>query len=218
MGIFSEEPFLATVTPAERDLLRRVGTARAYKPDDVIMRQGDRGGFVVVILSGWTSVSATTDGGRSVIFGLCGPMDLVGELAAFDGKPRSATVTALTEVTARWQPGEEFRALLARNLGIHHAVLRGMAARLRATDEQHEAVATLPVLQRLARLLLDLDGSHPRAQGMPLLTQQEMASAIGATRESVAKVLANLRARKVVRTQGRITVLDRDALRAIAAL
>jgi CRP-like cAMP-binding protein len=75
MGIFSEEPFLAAVTPPERDLLRRTGVAQVYQPDEVIVRQGDHGDLVVVIESGWAAVSATTDGGRRVIFGLCGPMD-----------------------------------------------------------------------------------------------------------------------------------------------
>jgi CRP/FNR family transcriptional regulator, cyclic AMP receptor protein len=219
MGIFSEEPLLAALDTVEREALLRAGTSRIYQQGQRIMRQGDRENFVVAITAGWTVVGADSDNGRSVIFGLCGPMDLIGELAAFDGGPRSATVTALTEVRARWLRSDELRTYLSENPRSYDAVLRGMALRLRAADDQNQELATLPVLRRLARLLLDLDGSHPRAVPAHRLTQQELAAAIGATRESVAKALADLRARNILRTGDRqITVLDRQALTAIASL
>lgn len=220
VGIFSAVPFLETLDPADRNALLAVGTRRAYRHGEVIMRQGNRDAFVVVLLAGWTSVGATAENGRSVIFTLYGPLDLIGEQAALDGGVRSATVAALTDVTAVRIEGPAFRAFLDAHARVGGAIVRMISWRLRSASAQREALATLPVLQRLARLILDLEEAAPSSgPARPALAQHELAAAIGTTRESVAKALADLRSRKVLRTDGRhITVLDRSALSAIAAL
>lgn len=159
------------------------------------------------------------ENGRSVIFGLCGPLDVIGEFAAIDGAPRSASVTALTVVHARSVSARDFGAFLRQRPHAAQAVTRCLVSRLRAADDQNQNLATLPVLRRLARLLLDLASSAPRARAAARLTQQEMAEAIGASREAVAKALADLRARDVVGSvDRRLVLLDAEALRAIAEL
>lgn len=219
MAIFSGDPLLAALSGPDRDALLGLGTARAYPADSHLMRQGDPEKFIVAIVSGWTVVRADSANGRSVIFGLCGPMDVVGEMSAFDGGPRSASVVALVDVQARVVTEDRFRGYLRARPHVYEAVTRSMSSRLRAADEQTQDLATLPVLRRLARLLLDLDGTRPLAVAAGRLTQQELAAAIGATRESVAKALADLRARNVLQVvERRIVVLDRPALQAIAKL
>ncbi len=219
MAIFSGEPLLAALDERDRDTLLRLGADRAYQAGDRILTQGDPDTFVVVIVSGWTVVRGDADNGRSVIFGLCGPMDVIGELAAFDGAPRSATVTALVAVRARLLSDHEFHAYLKDRPRAYAAVARTLVSRLRAADDQSQDLATLPVVRRLARLLLDLDGTGSRVEAAARLTQQELAAAIGASREAVAKALADLRARGVVRTADRrVAVTDRLALQAIAQL
>ena len=219
VGLFSQEPLLAALGATDRNTLLGMGSRRTYQAGDRIMTQGATEDFVLALSSGWTTVSADSDNGRSVIFGLCGPHDLVGELAIFDGGPRSANVTALTNVSAQLLTRSQFQSFLRKHPHAYEAVLRGMAIRLRAADIHSQDLATLPVLRRLARLLLDVDGKDPRAAAAARLTQNELAAAIGATRESVAKALADLRSRDVLRTlDRRIVVIDRPALAAIAAL
>ena len=219
MGLFSQEPLLAALDLADRNTLLEMGTPRAYRAGERIMAQGALEDFVLALSSGWATVSADAVNGRSVIFGLCGPYDLVGELAVFDGRPRSANVSALTPVAARMFTRNQFRSFLRKHPHAYEVVLRGMAIRLRAADAHSQDLATLPVLRRLARLLLDVDGKDPRAAAAARLTQNELAAAIGATRESVAKALADLRSRDVLRVlDRRIVVIDRPALAAIADL
>lgn len=219
MGLFSREPLLAALTPADRNALLAAGSPRAYRKGRRIMTQGAVEDFVLALSAGWTTVGADSDNGRSVIFGLCGPHDLVGELAVFDGGPRSANVTALTDVSGRLLTGGQFQTFLREHPRAYQVVLRGMALRLRAADMHSQDLATLPVLRRLARLLLDVAGQDPRSSAAARLTQNELAAAVGATRESVAKALADLRSRDVLRTSARrIVVIDRPALAAIAAL
>lgn len=219
MGVFTQEPLLSVLRPADRTAFLAAGKPRRYDPGQALMQQGALEDFVVAITAGWAAIRVEAVNGRSLIFGLCGPEDLVGELAALDGRPRSATVGALTPIEACVISGLAFRRFLQNFPQANTAVLQSMSLRLRASDDQRQDLATLPVLQRLARLLLNLDEARDRAEVAGRLTQHELATAIGATRESAAKALASLRVRNVLSTNDRqIRILDRAALTAIAEL
>lgn len=219
MGMFAQEPLLTSLRPGDRAALLAAGAGRSCEPGTVLMRQGDVEDFVVAITAGWAVVRSDAANGRSLILGLRGPGDLVGELAVFDGQPRSATVRALTRMEARALSGTEFRTFLRDHPQASVAVLRGMALRMRQTDEHSQDLATLPVLQRLARLLIDIDSAGPGGAPDLRLTQHDLATAIGATRESVAKALGDLRSRGVLNAgERRIRIADHAALAAIAEL
>lgn len=219
MAIFSDEPLLSALESEDLRTLLRLGYPHTFSADERILKQGYANTHVVVVISGWTVVRGEADNGRSVIFGLLGPKDLIGEIAALDGGPRTATVTALTSVEARVISAPDFRGYLERHPHAAAAVTRLLTARLRSADFLSQDMATLPVLRRLARLLLDLAGTDRPAEAVARLTQQEMAAAIGASREAVAKNLAALRERGIVRSvDRRVVVADVQALRAIADL
>ncbi|WP_194895403.1 Crp/Fnr family transcriptional regulator [Catenulispora pinisilvae] len=219
MGIFAQEPLLSAMRPGDRAALLAAGDGRRYQAGERLMQQGAAEDFVIAISSGWAVVQAAAANGRALILGLCGPKDIVGELAVLDGRPRSATVTSLTPLDGHLVSGVRFHGFLKDRPFAGVAILRGMALRLRAIDGHSRDLATLPVLQRLARLLISLDQTALRAVFAGQFSQQELATAIGATRESVAKSLAALRTREVlVTTERRIQILDRGALVAIADL
>lgn len=214
MGIFSDEPLMAALHPADRQAVRESATARTFAAGAFLLRQGDQDDFVIVIDSGWVVVRADSGSGRQVVLAIRGPGDIIGEFAAFDGSARSASVVAMTRVSALLLAGARFRRFLNDRPRAAAAVMRGLTLRLRATGGHLQDVATLPVLSRLARLLLDLDG--PATLRVP---QHQLAASIGASREAVAKALADLRGRGLVRTGGgQVHVLDRTALAVIADL
>jgi len=219
MGMFAQEPLLTSLRPSDRAALQASGIGRVYQPGVPLMRQGAVEDFVVAITVGWAVVRSDAANGRSLILGLRGPGDLVGELAVLDGQPRSATVSALTRMEVRVLPGADFRSFLRDHPQASVAVLRGMALRMRQTDEHSQDLATLPVLQRLAKLLIDIDRTGSDSALARRLTQYDLATAIGATRESVAKALSDLRSRGVLSTgQRQILIADKAALAAIAEL
>ncbi|MEY9894519.1 CRP/FNR family cyclic AMP-dependent transcriptional regulator [Catenulispora sp. MAP12-49] len=219
MGILAREPLLSALPPADRAALLAAGAHRHFGAADRLIQQGMADDFVIAISDGWASVRADAANGRAFLLALCGPGDVVGELSVLDGGPHNATVTALTALETHVVSGESFRRFLANHATAGVALLHGMALRLRAIDAHGQDLATLPVAQRLARLLITLDQDGPHHPPAIRLPQQELAAAIGATRESVAKCLAALRAQGVLVTAGRqITVVDRPALAAIAGV
>ena len=213
--------FASGLSEAEQRALFSAGRGCTYRRNARVFSEGDRTDFVVVILEGRAKVLVTTrDGGESVL-GVRGPGTLVGELAAFDGGPRVATAVALEPLTVRLLSAEEFRAFVARQPGAGVELIRMLIGRLREADRRRAEFGTYDTLPRVARLLGDLiaddDASEVRGPHHVRLTQDEIAGLIGASRESVARALATLRARGLVTTgRGTVTVHDPSELRAFA--
>jgi CRP/FNR family transcriptional regulator, cyclic AMP receptor protein len=214
--------FLDALTEAEADDLRGSGRIRDYGPNVTLFHQGDDAGPVLVLLDGRVKVVALTPGGREVIVAVRGPGDLLGEMSAFDGEPRSATVATLEPVQALLVPGSAFAAFLERRPRVALVILRMVAGRLRYADAQQADFATHDVVGRVAHRLVELCErfGEPGAERIEIelpLSQEELAAWTGASREAVSKALQLLRSLRIVETRRRrVAVLDLEALRARA--
>src|SRR5919206_410278 len=149
------EGFLADLEADERAELERLGSVRRYRRGDVLFHQGDDAGAVLVIMSGHVKAAMLNDG-REVILAFPGPGELLGELSAIDGEPRSGTVRAIDDVEALVVPGSAFRAFLERRPHIALVLLRSVVARLRTADRQRVDYAVNDVVVRVAGRLVEL--------------------------------------------------------------
>jgi CRP/FNR family transcriptional regulator, cyclic AMP receptor protein len=212
------EGFLSELAADERAELEQLGSLRRYRRGDVVFHQGDDAGAVLVLLSGHVKAAMLNDG-REVILAFPGPGELLGELSAVDGHPRSGTVRAVDDVEALVIPGSAFRAFLEHRPRIAFVLLRSVIARLRTADRQRVDYAVNDVVVRVAGRLVELCDRFGSDDGTCVeiglsITQDELASWAGASREAVAKAMALLRSLGWVQTERRrILVLDLPALR-----
>ena len=175
-----------------------------------------------VIERGWVIISSIAPGGREIVLGVRGPSDVIGDLSALDGAPRSATALAAGHVGATVAPGSTLTRALT-DPGTVMELLRILAARLRDADRKRLEFAALDTPGRVAWRLQELgerfgeDTSVGIEVELPL-SQEQLASWCGASREATVKALATLRTLGCI-TTGRRRVLIRhtDALRRHAA-
>lgn len=214
--------FLAGLAPTDRAALFVSGRSRRVARREFLYRQGDPGDHVLYVLTGWTKVVASSERGNEVLLALRGPGDVLGELAALDGRPRAAAVVSLTPLTTVVVSASHFVAGLQDRPTVALGLLRELAGRLRDADRKRLESVAQSTAERLAAFLLDLVDSHgvPGKGGttvdMPL-SQREIGGAVAASRETVAKLLRVLRERDIVRTsRNRIVVVRRDALEGLA--
>lgn len=211
---------LAYLTLDDIDHINNIGIRRSYDAGEVILRQGDPTDHVLVLLSGWARVSATTGSGHELLVAFRGPGDVLGDLAALHGWTRTASVKTLDAVLAIQLRREQFLGLLANRPGFALAMLKQMAERLRQADLVRADFATLDTTKRVAACLLRLLPAHAAAmaEGLQLripLSQQDVANQIGASPRSVARAFAVLRDRGIVTsTRGHLLIAKPDVLRA----
>lgn len=222
-GRAGETAFWSLLAPEEVATLRAVGVLRKVTRRQALLHQGQVPGRVVILRAGRVKVSATTASGREVILAFAGPGELVGELAALDQEPRSASVVALEDVEALCLSGEDFRALVAEHPYASLALLQSLTRRLRYADSKLIGFAASGVLERTATRLLELCERFGEEQGGTIqialpLTQEELAGWAGASIDSVTRALHTMRSMHWIETRRReIRVLDVDALRRISA-
>jgi CRP/FNR family transcriptional regulator, cyclic AMP receptor protein len=194
---------------------------RRYAPGDVIFYEGDPGQMLYLLAEGQVRIFVHgADGGETsvIVFGRSGEM--FGELAVVDGLPRSATAVAMHPTTLYLLSRDNFRKHMQQSPQFALNFLQELTLRVRYNTRQMDSLASLTVPQRLACKLIELAHNYGRAaaDGVMidmLLSQTDLASLIGATRESANKSLRDFRRQRWVSLcDGRIIIHDADALRA----
>jgi CRP/FNR family cyclic AMP-dependent transcriptional regulator len=201
-----------------RNALRDQMELRNYARGEVLFRQGDAATELFVVLDGRVAIATQSGSGREAVVAVLEKGGLFGELALFDDVPRSADGRALTDSIVAVLPYAPVRETLHDHPELLWVMVRLLAERLRATDEALADAVFLDVPARTAKRLLELAGSHDRFS-IPL-TQEELASMIGASRERVNKAIALFTRLGWIEIEGRgqYHILDRQALEDRASL
>ncbi len=135
--VFVAVPLLARLSARQRSRLARYATTRTYQTGDVIIREGDTGMTLYVILTGAARVARQNHAGQTVSLAEIGPAGFFGEMGLLDDAVRSATITASapTEcaLLGRWDFQRELRddpAIALALLPILTERIRDLEARL----------------------------------------------------------------------------------------
>ena len=181
-----------TLSDAELKAMGAHGVVRSYPKNAVIVSEGDTTNSLYVILEGRVKAYVSDSDGRQVVLSTQGPGEYFGELVLDEG-PRSASVMTLAPCRFLVVQKEEFRKFLLENPAFALSLIEKLIARVRALTESVKSLALMDVYGRVARLLLELaeesNGGFVIAQR---LTQQDIASRIGASREMVSRILKDL--------------------------
>jgi CRP/FNR family cyclic AMP-dependent transcriptional regulator len=124
----------------KRELRHIAGSCqeRKFPAGTVLMQQGDTGAGLFVITDGHVKVTQATDPDRAEEhLRTMGPGEVLGEMALLDDLPRSATVTAIDDVTALLLPIWEFRTILHSNPDIAVKLLATLSHRLRKAESHY---------------------------------------------------------------------------------
>ncbi len=213
-----EVPLLARLSEADVAALARLGHARAYPDRTVIFREGDAGDALHVVIEGRVRISVLSNEGQEVTLGFLEAGDCVGDLAVLDGGRRTATATTAATTRTFVVTSESFRAWLAERPGAATALLTTLALRLRRTDQVLADVSFLDLSHRLAKQLLQLSAATAAGPGpgSVRITQAELGTLLGVSRESVNKQLgAFQREGWVSLSRGVIILNDAQALRSL---
>ncbi|MCW2747832.1 MAG: Crp/Fnr family transcriptional regulator [Nocardioidaceae bacterium] len=185
---------------------------------DVLFNEGDDGDQLYVVLEGKVKLGRTSPDGRENLLAILGPGQMFGELSLFDPGPRSATATAVTDVSLKSLGHDALMPVLREHPDVARALLHQLASRLRRTNEVVGDLVFSDVPGRVAKALLDLadrfgrkadDGIHVNHD----LTQEELAQLVGASRETVNKALADFATRGWLRLEPRsVVILDLERL------
>jgi CRP/FNR family cyclic AMP-dependent transcriptional regulator len=183
--------------------------SRHLTADEVLFIAGDPGDGFYRVDEGLLKVSIESASGAERILAILGPGAIVGDLSIIDGKPRSATVTALRDCTLRFVSRTGFEVFAVKEPEIYKYLVKLLATRLRDTDAIVAAGSFLPLKGRVARALLDLAHAFGNNVGgarvviRQKVSQSDLAAMAGIARENVSRIMNDwIRAKTVTRLSG----------------
>jgi CRP/FNR family cyclic AMP-dependent transcriptional regulator len=180
--------------PVLRELAAR-GAIRHYPKGSLIIRENEPGEALYVLLAGKVKVYVSDAAGRQMTLRHYEPVSYVGELA-FDGRPRSASVSAQEPTVCAEVSWSKLQAAIRARPDVALRMLTDLIERVRSTTGNLKNLALMDVYGRIARLLRELEYVQENGEwwSRERLTQQEIAHRVGASRDMVSKILKDLRA------------------------
>lgn len=192
------------------------GHERSYRRHASIFQEGDPGDAFHVIVDGSVKVYVTSTHGEEMVLTTMRPPDTLGEVSLFDEGLRSASAEALEPVRLLTFARSTVLGLAARDPRIYESMLRGAGELLRRLTAQAADFVFLDLEGRVAKLLAESAEALGRQEDDRLaldlgLTQRELASMVGGSRQSVNQILHALEAHGLIEVD-RASLIVKDLL------
>jgi CRP-like cAMP-binding protein len=182
-----------------------------------IFDKGSPGQSVMAVLRGSIKISSRSANGKEVVFRIINGGEFFGEIAALDGKERTADAAAMTDCELLVLNHRDFLRMLENRADLCIIMLRILCRRLRQTIEQVEDVMFRHIESRVAKTLLQLAesvGLHGlQSKSVKLhVSQRELGNMVGGSRESINKILQNWHRQGLILGKASILIQDISAL------
>jgi CRP/FNR family transcriptional regulator len=180
------------------------------------LSEGSRTDSLYFIVSGLIKVYKTSPHGKEQVLHIAPPGESLNDVSLFDEGPNAAGMVPLTPVVLYSIKKEDIFRILRENPSIMMNVIRELASRIRRDSKLLEDLSSSQVLARLAKLFLGRYGGEELTAGLNL-TQKDMASLVGSSREMVNRSLKVIEDMGGIRLSRRkVFILDKDILHNIA--
>jgi CRP-like cAMP-binding protein len=195
-GMLSESSLLLSgLDIADLESLLMLANYCSVKARKVVCQKGEPGHELFVVLSGKLKVCTSSGDGKEAILALLEDGEMFGEMALIDGQERSADVIAVMDTQLLVIHRKDFLPFLAAHPKASMGLLVAFTQRLRKMDALIEDLRFLDLKDRLAKTLHQLAQVHGRTLpggGLRIdfkISQEELGSLVGATRENVNKLI-----------------------------
>lgn len=206
-------PAAATLSPEIFKILFSGARLEHKKAGHHLFLQDDRAENLYALRAGTVEISIYSVAGKKLVANIVRAGGLIGEIGALDGGLRTATATCVEDCDVLVISRKRLLAKIAEKPEIATGLIKLLCARVRWVSNELGDQAHLKIEQRLAKRLLMLGELLAGKDGWIPIPQSELAEFLGATRESVNKILTLWRRLKVLELKrGSVRIADRGRL------
>lgn len=222
VDLLREVALFALLLEPDLRALATIATTRRFTAGQYVFYQGDPGHAMYVIAEGRAHVELSSGEGDTVILAMLEPGDVFGELALIDGGSRSASVIAVENVELLMVNRASLLDLLVRQPALLRGLLGSLGLLIRRLSDQVGDLVWLDLPQRVAKAIVQLAKSAPSGPELVVdlsMTQSQLASMVGGSRQSVNQILQRFEQRGLLQREGsRITIVDLRTLQRRAGM
>jgi CRP-like cAMP-binding protein len=210
------QPLFEGISPSSLIGLVKASRLKSAPKGTFIFFQGDPADAAYMVWRGVIAIRLENPDGRELVINDMSIGNCFGELALLTGESRSTSAEALVDSEVLLIPRFAFMAALEQEPCLALRLLELTARRLQKSSKREEALAFHDAQQRLANQLLHLD-ELAKDKGYLTLSQDELATRVGLTRQTVATILGRWRRSGWLLTgRGHVVLLNRRELNLLA--
>lgn len=215
---WNKNSYFANIDACTLERIEQAAHVHAYQAGATIFSEGASCAGFHIVLEGLVRIYRVSSEGRLHTLSLLRPVSTFNEVAAVDGGPNPYYAVAVTNVTVQVLAHESLRGLFATEPRLMENYVQALAHMNREYIERLEDMTFRTIPSRLAKLFLHETTYADQISEVPTrLTQEEIASILGTTREVVGRALRGLLNAGLLVKQGReVYIADRAALEILA--
>ena len=199
-----------------------MGHVTLYPSNATLLTEGQMPRGVYIACSGRVKVAVGARDGKTIILKIAGDRQVLGLSAVISGEASPITVTTIELCQIKFVERSSFLRLIESDSRVALSCARMLAQEaLSSFDDVHELLLARSSTEKLARLLLSWVSDEPRNRELRVpteFTHEEIAQMIGSSRETVTRLLSDMKRKDLIRLEGATLVIpNRIALQAIAA-
>ena len=199
----------------------KMGRITFYRDNATLLAEGQIPRGITIVCSGRAKLSVQARDGKTVILKIAGDRDVLGLSAVVSGRPSPMTVTTLGFCQIKFIEQDDFLRLIATDNQTAMACAAMLAREVTSTfGDVHDLLLARSSTEKLARLLLSWVAREPHNRDLRVeseFTHEEIAQMIGSSRETVTRLLSDMKRKELIRIEGSMLVIpNRIALQAIA--
>ena len=204
------------------EALNGAGHLTLFPANVTVLTEGSSPDGVYILCSGRAKLSVQARDGKTVILKVAGHRHVLGMSAVVSGRPSPVSATTIEVCQIKFIEQREFLGMLTGNVDAAMACAQLIAREVGTTfDDVHDLLLARSSTEKLARLLLSWVAGEPKNRELRIdrdFTHEEIAQMIGSSRETVTRLLSDMKRKELIRLEGSTLVIpNRIALQAIAS-
>ena len=218
------ETSFCQLSPRTAHSLGEIRRTSSYPAGAILFMEGEQARGVYIVCQGRVKLLTTNSDGKTLIFKIAKPGEILGLNAALSGTPHEITAETLQPAQLAYVSREDFLKFIKENGDACLQVAQHLG---RDCHSAYEVIRSIglsnSVEEKLARFLLDWStGGQATSLGVKVklaLTHEEIAQLIGCSRESVSRSFSEFKRKHLVEVNGAtLVVQDKEALETLAAM
>ncbi len=218
LKLVAEIPLFKGLPPDQLKDIASIVLETTAPRNHLIFSEGEEADGFYVIIDGRVKIFKLSFDGKEQIIHIFGEHEPFGEVPVFEGGKFPANAQSLETSRLLLFPRKAFVALVKRNPSVALNMLAVLSRRLRGMANMIEDLSLKEAPARLAAYLLVTSKRHGKSDEVRLdISKTQLAGLIGATPETVSRILAKLAQQGMIESQGPLIVItDRESLEALA--
>ena len=211
-------PLFSDLSDEQIDQLLTTSLKRSYKKGSIVFCEKEPGDFMLLVLTGQVNIVIYGEENEELLLHKLGPGSFLGELALLDQAPRAATVITATDADFLQLMGTEFRELLKSDHRLCTKIIDHLTSRVRDMTNQLRMLTMGDVYEKILRCLVRLAKQNAKIERElyvidPIPPQQELATMIGCSRETVNRAIRDLKTTGFIKEQDGCLRIEERALK-----